>query len=527
MNKLLLGLLIIVGHICLSSSLIHHLKIKNDHRMIYHIETFGFLPGGVLNLNVSDFNIQFTKAEKEEYGLKNDTSSSHTKNVTVPTVPAVPVTPATAVKPTPNAAAPAALSAPDAAAAAVPVAARRALAQTPKDLKDVAKDFTIKTGFVFRKYTSNSDAQNDLERVVEDHICLLDRHEKDDIVFDFSNYKKWKKLNELEITFTEENAGLYSLIFVRCQPTGYHSVSYNLDATFYNPGPNYLTAGETKLPTLYFLFGILFASMLLIWGYVLSRNPVTNGTVHKIHYLMCVLLVLKVLTLFADSVRYHYIATVGMSDIVEDWNYVYYFFETLKGIMLFVVILLIGSGYTLMKSYLNDKEKKIIFVVLILQVMDNIAMVIVEERAPGSLGFVTWQDILHLIDLVCCVAILLPVVWSIKHLRQAAEVDGKAHNSLMKLQLFRTFYITVVVYIYFSRIAVFLISATVPDHMQWLGEFSTEAAAFIFYVFTGYKFRPAIDNPYLPVRSEDLEGGDYGLEDEEDDDGVELAMSSK
>ena len=33
--------------------------------------------------------------------------------------------------------------------------------------------------------------------------------------------------------------------------------------------------------------------------------------------------------------------------------------------MLFTVILLIGSGWSLMKSYLNDKEKKTILFVLV------------------------------------------------------------------------------------------------------------------------------------------------------------------
>ena len=35
------------------------------------------------------------------------------------------------------------------------------------------------------------------------------------------------------------------------------------------------------------------------------------------------------------------------------------------------------------------------------------------------------RNVLHIIDIVCCCAILLPIVWSIRHLRQAAEADGK------------------------------------------------------------------------------------------------------
>jgi hypothetical protein len=57
-----------------------------------------------------------------------------------------------------------------------------------------------------------------------------------------------------------------------------------------------------------------------------------------------------------------------MYGVSELWSIVYYFFACLKGVMLFTVILLIGSGWSLMKSYLNDKEKKTILFVLMLQV---------------------------------------------------------------------------------------------------------------------------------------------------------------
>jgi len=43
-------------------------------------------------------------------------------------------------------------------------------------------------------------------------------------------------------------------------------------------------------------------------------------------------------------------------------------------------------------------------------------------------------------------------VWSIRHLQDASQTDGKATISLEKLKLFRHFYIMVVVYIYFTRL---------------------------------------------------------------------------
>jgi hypothetical protein len=152
-------------------------------------------------------------------------------------------------------------------------------------------------------------------------------------------------------------------------------------------------------------------------------------------------------------------------------------------------------------------------------------MVVIEETAPGSQGWLTWRDVLHLVDIICCCAILFPIIWSIRHLRQAAEADGKAHHNLQKLQLFRQFYIMVVCYIYFTRIIVFLLAATIPFYLLWIGAFFTELATLIFYVVTGYKFKPAVDNPYLPVRSD--EGSLLEEEGLEADTNIELISRSK
>lgn len=43
---------------------------------------------------------------------------------------------------------------------------------------------------------------------------------------------------------------------------------------------------------------------------------------------------------------------------------------------------------------------------------------------------------------------------------------------------------------------------TVPFNFLWLNEFSKETATFVFFVMTGYKFRPTIANPYFQVASD-------------------------
>jgi hypothetical protein len=50
-------------------------------------------------------------------------------------------------------------------------------------------------------------------------------------------------------------------------------------------------------------------------------------------------------------------------------------------------------------------------------VLANVAYIIVEESEEGMAGRNMWRELFILIDLVCCGAILLPVVWSIRHLQ--------------------------------------------------------------------------------------------------------------
>lgn len=68
---------------------------------------------------------------------------------------------------------------------------------------------------------------------------------------------------------------------------------------------------------------------------------------------MAVLVVLKSITVLLESVHYHYIALTGSAEGL--WNILYYIFAGLKGITLFTVILLIGSGWSVMKSFLNER----------------------------------------------------------------------------------------------------------------------------------------------------------------------------
>mmetsp|Transcript_12717 Transcript_12717/g.39269 ORF Transcript_12717/g.39269 Transcript_12717/m.39269 type:complete len:450 (-) Transcript_12717:57-1406(-) len=423
------------------SGMVHDLVIEKDSRSLYRIESFCFVEGGTLELDVSNFKID----GKGPY----------------------------------------------------------------------------RAGFAMRRAESESAAQQELEESLEAGACLLDWKDGargDGAVFelDLDDKAEWKEKKQLKHVVQKDEEGLYSLVFARCLPKDDKgATSFDLVAKFYNPGPRYLSACEAALPAVFAVFAGLFALAAVAWWGMLVAGWRGAGSirVHSVHPIMGALLVVKTLTLGSQSLRYHAIDATGSGG---GWADAYYVFASLKGVMLFVVILLIGTGWSLVKPYLNDREKKIVLIVLILQVVDNIALVVFEETAPGSRAWLTWRDVLHLVDIICCCAILMPIVWSIRHLREAAAADGKAADTVGKLTLFRQFYIMVVAYIYFTRIIVFLLAATLPFRYLWLRYVFAEGATLIFYVCTGWMFRPREDNPYLPVKRE-AEMEEFGLTAGDDD----------
>ncbi|CAK9802559.1 Protein GPR107 [Anthophora plagiata] len=310
---------------------------------------------------------------------------------------------------------------------------------------------------------------------------------------------------------SEEEEGLYNLYFHNCPNYKYDTpvaLDFTIQISEINNG-NFLSAGEMPLPALYFMMALLFFLSGCFWVFIPKKS---KHPVYKIHYLMAVLVYLKSLSLLFHGINYHFIQTKG--EHVAAWAILYYITHLLKGAVLFITIVLIGTGWTFIKPILADKDKKLFMIVIPLQVLANVAEIIIEESEEGDIEHKTWRDVFILVDLLCCGAILFPVVWSIRHLQEASYTDGKAAISLRKLKLFRHFYIMIVCYIYFTRIIVYLLKITVPFQYEWLDEMFREMATYVFFVLTGYKFRPASANPYFTLPNEETNPAD---EDDEID----------
>ncbi|XP_054719453.1 protein GPR107-like [Uloborus diversus] len=313
-----------------------------------------------------------------------------------------------------------------------------------------------------------------------------------------------KKISDLEFYVwmkEPEAVGLYSLYVHNCPADDKLPLFINLSiAIVEHNGENYLSAGEMPLPKLYFFMSVIFFVAGCVWISVLRRK---RDEVFKIHYLMAVLVFLKSLSLLFHGINYHIIAQDGYP--MEAWAVLYYITHLLKGALLFITIVLIGTGWAFIKHILSDKDKKIFMIVIPLQVLANVAKIIMEESEEGDSQHYTWREIFILVDLICCGAIMFPVVWSIRHLQEASQTDGKAAIILEKLKLFRHFYVMIVCYIYFTRIIIYLLKITVPFQYEWLDEAFREVATFTFFIVTGINFQPTSANPYFRLSQEDVE----------------------
>lgn len=287
------------------------------------------------------------------------------------------------------------------------------------------------------------------------------------------------------------------------------------------------------LPHMFFSFFLLYSICLYLWNSNISA--ISQGgvgyfaepgggrpLVYPIHHIMSFLLLLKTFSLLFESVRYHYLRATGHASV---WSALYYTFTFLKGTILFTAILLIGSGWSFVKPFLTHREKKMIFAILVLQVINNIAIIVLTQETEGEVAFDRWTAVLHLVDIICCCAVLIPIVWQVNTLEKNFELSNNLNADIKdtsdaiisedefeneplkgrptdaklasKLKLFRSFYMLVVAYIYTTRIVVYIFASTLDYRHQWVKHFVIEAVTLAFYVTVGTLFKPMSENPYL------------------------------
>ncbi|KQJ83494.1 hypothetical protein BRADI_5g15250v3 [Brachypodium distachyon] len=307
-------------------------------------------------------------------------------------------------------------------------------------------------------------------------------------------------------------ADQYTVLFSSCQDGV--EVTMDVRTEMYNirrpgsGGREYLPVGLLPLPGIFAAASAVYFAFMAAWVFVCVKQ---RATVERIHVVMGALLLFKGLKLACAAEDAWYVERTGTP---HGWDVAFYVFGFFKGILLFTVIVLIGTGWSFVKPYLQEREKNVLMIIIPLQVIENIASAVIGETGPAGRDWLAWNQIFLLVDVICCCAVFFPIIWSIRNLREASKTDGKAARNLKKLTLFKQFYLVVVGYLYFTRIAVSAFAAVLSYKYQWVVNVSVEAASLAFYVFVFYNFQPVERNPYLYVAEEEEEaaGGQLELE---------------
>lgn len=503
----LFGFMLLILTVSESSARIHQLKLQNETRFIVHLNTFGYFANGLLEVQLLSLNLplensdsgdkvgfsltrtrvngllSYTAEEVEECRLTKTKSEDElilfidTKNLKVNVKHLV-----------------------DSDIRLEPLTTGGEKARRRR-ADPVSKDEKVETEDAEQKETAEKEEIKGIaplssianKQVESGNTSTLELQQQGES-YHFS----------FRVIMGSSSQGLFNLNFHNCwnmRPAVTRPYSLHVNITERNP-EGYLSATEIPLPRLYISMAGIFFMAAVVWTYTLLKH---RYSVFKIHWLMAALAYTKAVSLLFHSINYYFINSDGYP--IEGLAVMYYITHLLKGALLFITLALIGTGFAFVKYILSDKEKKIFMIVIPLQVLANVAYIIIEETEEGSSEYALWREILFLVDLICCGAVLFPVVWSIRHLQEASNTDGKAAINLEKLKLFRQYYVMIVCYIYFTRIIALVLKVMVPFQWQWCQELLVEVSTLIFFVLTGFKFRPASNNPYLqlPQDEEDLE----------------------
>ncbi|XP_040377108.1 protein CANDIDATE G-PROTEIN COUPLED RECEPTOR 7-like [Oryza brachyantha] len=263
---------------------------------------------------------------------------------------------------------------------------------------------------------------------------------------------------------------------------------------------------EDPVRVVYSVFAVCYGALLIAWLHrTLVRCCLTARPVHDVMSGLLVVLMLHCLTAAEDG-RYTRVVVTA-----QGWNVPCFALRLVKGAMLFPAVALIGAGWSLPEPFVPDRALNVLTAVAPLQVAMAIATTLAGDAPAFVAGGVawTWSHAFVLAQLACCVAVLMPMGRAIEALRKEADTDDKAARRLGKLALFRQLYLAVVVYLYYTRMAVIILKLLVGTSSghRWASVAVEEAAAIAFYTFMFCKFSPAEDIPIEEDAEELIPGG--------------------
>ncbi|KAF8401954.1 hypothetical protein HHK36_012905 [Tetracentron sinense] len=274
-----------------------------------------------------------------------------------------------------------------------------------------------------------------------------------------------KGAKNFDTLFTETDPNQFMLVFANC--LGRLQVSMDVRSAMYNLDGksgrrDYLSPGKTVLPRVYFIFFWIYFSVGLLLIICLYQP---DSTTEDNHFFMLAVVVLKALILLCEAETKSYIMHTDSS--AGGWSFLFYIFSFLKVITLII---------TLSRWFLKLFEEGLIVIVIPLQIVAIVGQVLIDEIAQD---WITWKQVLLLVDVVCSCAVF-SIVWS--------WPSSMWSFNRKKEEIFRRYYIFIICNIYSTRLVVYALEIITSYRYLWTSVVAGELAALACYAFTGFMF---------------------------------------
>lgn len=303
----------------------------------------------------------------------------------------------------------------------------------------------------------------------------------------FKAFRIFWKGEDLFYEVPREMRGVWHWHLIVCGPVPSPRkvvINLDLDNIALNGESTYLSAEEIPLPHMFSWSGLAYVGLACTFALLLYRSP--RRDVFALHMLMLCLIGLKILAIFCESFLYFSLSASGQP---HGWNVAFYFFQAARGLFVFLLVLLIGSGWRLMRS-LRPSDRYLFWIILPLQLVANLGLAAVEEKYLPEL----WFFIFQLLDILCCILVLSPIL----------EPSDRQKRP-QQLEILRNFYIILISYIYATRVISTVLHMFLPPNSRWITKLLTELATIAFFTFVGLEFRPAKDHPFFTATEEGKE----------------------
>ncbi|CAH8321877.1 unnamed protein product [Eruca vesicaria subsp. sativa] len=311
--------------------------------------------------------------------------------------------------------------------------------------------------------------QVDIELQQNSSFCVLDSH----------------KVHHIDQSYQITSPGDYSLFFANCvQGT---KVSMKCKAEMCKQ--RYLPAGSTLLPGLFFVCSLCYLTFFGLWVYLCYNKK------QKIHILIAALLLMKSLSLLCNAEVKYYAKTTGTP---HGWNISFHVFQVIGNVMLFMVIVLVGTGWSFVKPMLQKKEKKLLMMIIPFEVISTNALIVIGGTGPYVHNWLLWTYVFLFVEIAFWVAMRCVIdLWMFC----VRKISRKAVTS----PCFGNFYSLLFVYLRLTRVGVRALKKIVGYKYQWVSN-AAEIVSLAFYALMWYyMFRPMERNGYFDVEKEEEE----------------------